>query len=164
MQSALPGRTPLDIRLGLTKAEDVNHKLRWGILGAANICADWVRALANVPGATVVAVAARSQASAQSFADEWGIASAYEGYDKVANDPDVDIVYCGTITPLHKEHVIMCLEAGKHVIVEKPMSISSEESEACVPSPLRRCADPCRSMTWTAAGAGCTRRPRPTAS
>ena len=131
LQSALPGRTPLDIRLGLTKAEDVNHKLRWGILGAANICADWVRALANVPGATVVAVAARSQASAQSFADEWGIPNAYEGYDKVANDPDVDIVYCGTITPLHKEHVIMCLEAGKHVIVEKPMSMSTEESEAC---------------------------------
>ena len=64
---------------------------------------------------------------------EWSIPTAYEGYEKVAKDPDVDIVYCGTITPLHKEHVIMCLEAGKHVVVEKPMSMSVEESEACVP-------------------------------
>jgi predicted dehydrogenase len=129
-QSALPGRTPLDIRLGLTNAADVAHPLRWGILGAANICADWVRALANVPGASVVAVAARSAASAQSFADEWGIARAYEGYEKLAADGEVDVVYCGTITPLHKEHVLMMIEAGKHVLVEKPMSMSAAESEA----------------------------------
>ena len=129
-QSKLPGRTPLDIRRGLTKAGDEAHPLRWGILGAANICADWVRALANVPGATVVAVAARSRASAQSFAEEWAIPRAYEGYEHIAADAEVDIVYCGTITPLHKEHVLMMIKAGKHVLVEKPMSMSATESEA----------------------------------
>lgn len=127
--STLPGRTPLDVRLGLTKPADVTFPLRWGILGAANICADWVRALTNVPGASVVAVAARSADSAASFAAEWSIPRSYEGYDKLAADPDVDIVYCGTITPLHKEHVLMCIAAGKHVLVEKPMSMSKEESE-----------------------------------
>jgi predicted dehydrogenase len=73
---------------------------------------------------------ARSADSAQAFADEWGIAKAYEGYGKLAADPDVDIVYCGTITPLHREHVVMCIEAGKHVVVEKPMSLSVAESTA----------------------------------
>ena len=45
-------------------------------------------------------------------------------------DPEVEIVYCGTITPLHKEHVLLCIQAGKHVLVEKPMAMSVAESEA----------------------------------
>ena len=111
--SALPGRTPLDVRLGLTQPGGVAHKLRWGILGSAKICEDWARALGDVPGASVVAVAARSAASAKKFAEKLGIAKSYEGYEHLANDPDVDIVYVGTITALHKEHALMCIAGGK---------------------------------------------------
>ena len=128
-QGFLPGRVPLDTKLGLTNPDDVNFPLRWGILGAANICADWCRALRNVPGATVVAVAARSGSAAQAFAEEWSIETAYEGYEKLAADPKVDIIYCGSITPLHKEHVLLCIAAGKHVLIEKPISMSAAESE-----------------------------------
>ena len=147
--SVLPGRTPLDIRLGLTQPEGVAHPLRWGILGAAKICEDWARALRDVPGAETVAVAARSQDSAQAFADKMGLPKAYEGYEALAADPDIDIVYIGTITALHKEHALMCIAAGtptppqhshsstfsppcpagKHVLVEKPLSLSKADSQ-----------------------------------
>lgn len=105
------------------------HKLRWGILGSAKICEDWARALGDVPGASVVAVAARSAASAKKFAEKLGIAKSYEGYEHLANDPDVDIVYIGTITALHKEHALMCIAGKKHVLVEKPIAMSKADSE-----------------------------------
>ena len=127
--SDLPGRTPLDIRLGLTKPEGVAHMLRWGILGSAKICEDWARALEDVPGASVVAVAARSASSAEAFAAKLGIPKSYEGYEALAADPDIDIVYIGTITALHKEHALMCIAAGKHVLVEKPLSMCKADSE-----------------------------------
>lgn len=127
--SDLPGRTPLDIRLGLTQPEGVAHKLRWGILGSAKICEDWVRALRDIPGASVVAVAARSAASAKDFAEKLGIPKFYEGYENLANDPDVDIVYIGTITALHKAHALMCIASGKHVLVEKPIAMSRPDCE-----------------------------------
>jgi hypothetical protein len=129
--SDLPGRVPLDIRMGLTKAGDEAHPLRWGILGAADISADWVQALSFIPGATVTAVAARSGAKAAAWAADFAPgAVAHEGYDRLAADPNVDIIYVGTITALHAEHAMLCIEAGKHVLVEKPMCMSSAESAA----------------------------------
>ena len=127
-QSALPGRTPLDIRLGLTNAADVAHPLRWGILGAAKICEDWARALRDVPGAETVAVAARSQDSAQAFADKMGLPKAYEGYEALAADPDIDIVYIGSKTPDHFDHCMMCIKAGKNVLCEKPFTETAAQA------------------------------------
>jgi hypothetical protein len=128
--SGLPGRTPRDVRLGITRVGDEAHPLRWGILGAADISADWVRALSFVPGASVAAVAARSGAKAAAWAAEvCPGATVHEGYESLAADPNVDIVYVGTITGLHRDHAMMCVNAGKHVLVEKPLCMSMEESE-----------------------------------
>ena len=57
----------------------------------------------------VVAVAARSGDTANKFADKLGIPKSYEGYEKLANDPEIDIIYIGTITALHKDHALMCI-------------------------------------------------------
>jgi predicted homoserine dehydrogenase-like protein len=65
---AFPPSTPMDIRLGLTKAEDTAYPLRWGIIGTGNISKQWVQALGACKGATLAAVAARSEDRAKEFA------------------------------------------------------------------------------------------------
>ncbi len=126
--SNLPPSTPLDVRLGLTDPKDVSHRLRWGILGAGNISRQWVLSTRACPGSEITAVAARDMDRAKEFAQRLSIPSAYDSYEEMANSPDVDIVYIGTITPLHKAHTLLCIEAGKHVLCEKPLAQNSEDA------------------------------------
>ena len=127
---SLPPATPLDVRRGLTRASDVAFPLRWGILGAGSISAQWVESLRACKGATVTAVAAREQARAQTFADALDIPKAYDSYADMAAADDVDIVYVGTITRLHKEHSLIAIEAGKHVLCEKPLADNVDDVRA----------------------------------
>ena len=78
--SALSPETPRDIRLGMTKAEDVAFPLRWGILGAGEISRQWALASRACQGATLAAVAARSEDRATEFASQHGIETAYGSY------------------------------------------------------------------------------------
>lgn len=125
----IPLSTPLDIRRGITSAADVAFPLRWGILGAGNISAQWVWALQACEGATVSAVAARDIDRAKEFARQYGVATAYGDYKKMVEADDVDIVYIGTINPLHKEHTLLAIEAGKHVLCEKPLTITLSDAQ-----------------------------------
>ena len=124
--------TPLDVRRGLAAAEDVAFPLRWGILGTGSISAQWVGCLRECAGAEVTAVAARSAERAQQFAARFGIESAYGGDDGYAEmvASDVDIVYVGTITRLHKAHSLLAVEAGKHVLCEKPLAENIADARA----------------------------------
>ena len=122
MTNDMPLSTPLDIRRGLTNAADVAFPLRWGILGAGNISAQWAWALHACEGATLTAVAARELDRAKEFARRYGVATAYGDYREMVAADDVDIVYIGTINPLHKEHTLLAIEAGKHVLCEKPLT------------------------------------------
>ena len=124
----LPPSTPLDVRQGVTDAKDIAHPLRWGILGTGNISAQWVWCLQQVPGATITAAAARDQDRAQAFADRNGIAAAYDSYADMVAASDVDVVYIGTITRLHKEHTLLAIEAGKHVLCEKPLAANADDA------------------------------------
>ena len=125
--------SPLDVRLGLTAAEDVAFPLRWGILGAGSISAQWVGCLRHCAGAEVTAVAARSAERAQQFAARLGIESAYggdNGYAEMVAADDVDIVYVGTIDRLHKAHSLLAIEAGKHVLCEKTLAENLADAQA----------------------------------
>ncbi|XP_062587496.1 trans-1,2-dihydrobenzene-1,2-diol dehydrogenase-like isoform X2 [Saccostrea cucullata] len=100
--------------------------LRWGICGAGLISSDFVSALLAPPSDVhqVVCIGASSKQKAQSFADKFGIKTAYGSYEEVAKDPNVDVVYIGVI---HIHHVAMSkqmLKAGKNVLCEKPMGAS----------------------------------------
>ena len=125
-----PPATPLDVRRGLAAAADVAHPLRWGILGAGSISAQWVGCLRHCKGATVTAVAARSRDRAQAFAERFDIPSAHDSYADMVAVPDVDIVYVGTITRLHKAHSLLAIKAGKHVLCEKPLAENAADAEA----------------------------------
>ena len=121
-KDVLPPETPRDVRLGLTRAEDVAFPLRWGIIGAGEIARQWVLSSRHCEGATMAAVAARSGDRARDFASRYGVEEAYGGYAEMLARADVDIVYIGTIDRLHKEHCLMAIDAGKHVLCEKAMA------------------------------------------
>jgi xylose dehydrogenase (NAD/NADP) len=104
--------------------------VRWGILSTAKIN----RAI--IPGARasektdLIAVASRDEERARAYADEVGIERSYGSYEALLADPDVDAVYISLPNSLHCEWSIRALDAGKHVLCEKPMSASRAEVEA----------------------------------
>ena len=120
--------TPRDIRLGLTRAEDTAFPLRWGIIGAGDISRQWALASGECAGASIAAVAARDGDDAAAFAAALGIERAYGGYEQLLAAPDIDAVYIGTIDRLHKEHSLMAIAAGKHVLCEKALAKSAKEA------------------------------------
>jgi predicted dehydrogenase len=105
--------------------------LRWCILGIGNIARSMAADLALVPGATRLAVGSRRFDTAQSFADQWGFARAYGSYEALLADPEVDAVYIATPNARHTSDILASLSAGKHVLCEKPMTLSPEDSAMC---------------------------------
>ena len=100
---------------------------RWGILGAGKIAAKFASAINYTEGATLHAVASRSQEQAAAFAATHQAKVSYNDYSKLAGDPDVDIIYIATPHAFHKDQTILCLEQGKHVLCEKPMALDRVE-------------------------------------
>lgn len=101
--------------------------VRWGIAGTGRIASDFVRDLANIEDAVAVAVGSRTAASAAGFAGTRGIARAHGSMEELAADPGVDIVYVAGIHPVHRDHAVMMMRAGKHVLVEKPLAMDADE-------------------------------------
>tara|TARA_B100001123_G_C15340098_1_gene1034477 strand:+ start:4227 stop:5516 length:1290 start_codon:yes stop_codon:yes gene_type:complete len=120
--NGFPMHTPMDIRLGLTHETDINFELRWGIIGASAIASDWIKSLQDVPGARVTAVGARDIQRARAYAQAHDIPAAYDSYEAVCQDPNVDIIYVSTKTWDHADHSLMALTAGKHLVCEKPFA------------------------------------------
>ena len=95
--------------------------MKWGVLSTGGIANDFTLALKNTPGAQLHAVASRSQESADAFKAKHGFAHAFASYEALAAS-DVEIIYVATPHSFHCDNIIMCLEAGKHVLSEKPMA------------------------------------------
>ena len=85
-----------------------------------------------MPGAELAAVGSRSGARARAFAQEFGAAAAYGSYEELVADPDVDVVYIASPHALHLEHARLAFEAGKHVLCEKPLTLSVAEAEEMI--------------------------------
>ena len=106
--------------------------IRWGILGLGNIAHTFATALQSVPDAELVAVGSRAQEKADAFAEEFGAPRRHASYEALADDADVDIVYVATPHPQHKACSMLCLEAGKAVLCEKPLTVNAAEAEELV--------------------------------
>ncbi|XP_041348492.1 trans-1,2-dihydrobenzene-1,2-diol dehydrogenase-like [Gigantopelta aegis] len=102
---------------------------RWGICGTGIICNDFCAALSSCPSSEhqIVAVAARELERARKFAATYGIPTAYGSYQELVQDPNVDIVYIGTIHKTHKSISLLCLNSGKPVLCEKPMCLTTDD-------------------------------------
>ncbi|AWB88542.1 Gfo/Idh/MocA family protein [Salinibacterium hongtaonis] len=105
--------------------------LRWGILGPGGIARLQTKDLiAN--GFDVVAVGSRRLESAEEFAQEFGIPRAHGSYAELVADPEVDVVYVATPHTFHVSAALLALEAGKHVLVEKPFTVTAEQARQVV--------------------------------
>ncbi len=107
-------------------------KIRWGILGTGSIARQFVKGLAAVPDAEVAAVGSRAQETADKFGDEFSIPRRHGSYADLAADTDVDAIYVATPHSVHKDATILCLEAGKAVICEKPFAINASQAQAMI--------------------------------
>ncbi|MAT95851.1 MAG: oxidoreductase [Anaerolineaceae bacterium] len=102
-------------------------KIRWGLLSTANINRRLIPAIRESARGELVAVASRSQASAQAYAHEWGIPQAFGSYEAMLAADAVDAVYIGLPNHLHAEWSIKAMQQGKHVLCEKPFALTLAE-------------------------------------
>jgi predicted dehydrogenase len=104
-------------------------KLRWGILSTSNFAlTKIVPALRNCKYAEIAAIASREPQKAERVAAEQGIARAYGSYEELLADPDIEVIYNPLPNHMHIPWSIKSLEAGKHVLCEKPIGLSSSEA------------------------------------
>ena len=104
--------------------------VKWGILSTADINNKLLAGAAESDDVDVVAVCSRDLARAESFAGRWGIGRAYGSYDELLADPEIEAVYIPLPNTMHAEWSIRAVQAGKHVLCEKPFSRHVEEVEA----------------------------------
>tara|TARA_R110000868_G_scaffold77983_6_gene222960 strand:- start:204 stop:1190 length:987 start_codon:yes stop_codon:yes gene_type:complete len=106
-----------------------NKLTRWGLLGTSFISETMVSAIQASSSSEALAIASRTQENANRFADRFSIPKRYSDFDALLADNDIDVVYIGLPNHLHKEWIIRAAIAGKHILCEKPLVLTSEEAQ-----------------------------------
>ena len=116
---------------GVTNDDD--SRIGWGILSTGHIASVLAKDLALLPDeARLVAVGSRSADKAAAFAAEYGFERSHGSYEELAADPDVDVVYIASPHSDHFPSAKLCLEHGKAVLVEKPLTVSPEQTDELI--------------------------------
>lgn len=110
----------------------MTDKIRWGILGTGKMAHDFAADMVHAPNAELVAVGSRRQESAQTFSDTFDVPHAHGSYEALAADPDVDIAYIATPHNKHFRDAMMCMEAGKHCLVEKAFTLNAPQARKLI--------------------------------
>ncbi|MGD0797723.1 MAG: Gfo/Idh/MocA family oxidoreductase [Acidobacteriaceae bacterium] len=112
----------------------MSNKLRWGVLSTANIgLKKVIPAMQRGEYTTVAAIASRNLAKSKEAADRLGIPKAYGSYEELLADPEIDAIYNPLPNHLHVPWTIKAAEAGKHVLCEKPISLTVTEAKSLLP-------------------------------
>lgn len=101
--------------------------LRWGLLGTAHVNRRVIPAIRANRRSSLVAVGSREAARAEAYARQWSIPRGHGSYDALLADPEVDAVYIGLPNALHAEWTLAAIDAGKHVLCEKPLVLTPED-------------------------------------
>src|SRR5262245_58757531 len=101
--------------------------LRWGLLSTARINRAVIPAIRGAARSELIAVASRSPERARAYATEWTIPRALGSYEELVADPAIDVLYIPLPNHLHVGWTVRALEAGKHVLCEKPLALSLAE-------------------------------------
>ncbi|WP_125721607.1 Gfo/Idh/MocA family protein [Flavobacterium ustbae] len=109
-----------------------NRKIKWGIVGLGNIASQFASDLLLIENAELTAVASRDFSKAEQFGEKFNALRMYNSYDLLFEDPEVEIVYIATPHNSHAELSIKALENGKHVLCEKPMTLSYKDAERII--------------------------------
>jgi predicted dehydrogenase len=107
-------------------------KFNWGILGPGRIAHQFAQDLTVIDDASLYAVASTNHDRAKDFADLYGAKKTYPSYEALVNDPNVDGVYIATAHNFHFENAMLCLNAGKPVLCEKPLTVNAEETRQLI--------------------------------
>ncbi|WP_226346664.1 Gfo/Idh/MocA family protein [Agilicoccus flavus] len=102
--------------------------LRWGILGTGWIAQQFTTALQQNTTQRVTAVGSRSQEGADRFGERFGVEGRHASYADLVADPEVDVIYVATPHNHHHRDALLALRAGKHVLVEKPMTVDADQA------------------------------------
>lgn len=103
--------------------------VKWGVVTAGRITHTFARDIAFCRNTHIHGIAARKQQDADAFAEKYGIENAYEGYDALYNDPQIDAIYIASPHTFHAEQAAAAIRAGKHVLCEKPITTSVADLE-----------------------------------
>lgn len=104
--------------------------LNWGLLSTAKINRAVIAPLRVSPRNRLTAVASRSLETARAYAKEWDIPQSYGSYEELLADPSIDVIYNPLPNHLHAEWTIKAVQAGKHVLCEKPIALTPAEVDA----------------------------------
>ncbi len=108
----------------------MTEKLRWGLLSTANINQALFEPLRKSRRNTLLAVASRDRSKAEAYARKHKIPRFHASYADLLSDPDIDVVYNPLPNSLHAEWTVKAVQAGKHVLCEKPLALSVDEVDA----------------------------------
>lgn len=106
--------------------------LNWGLLSTARINRALIKPLRASKRTRLLGVASRDQLNADAYAREWEIPRAYGSYEAMLADPKIDIVYNSLPNHLHAEWTVKALQAGKHVLCEKPLALTLDEVDTII--------------------------------
>jgi len=112
-------------------------RLRWGILGTGKIARVVAEALAGSETVELVAVGSRSPERSSAFAEAFSLPGSHDTYERVIENPEVEVVYVATHHPEHREWAIRAADAGKHLLCEKPLAVHRADAEAIVEAARR---------------------------
>ena len=102
--------------------------LRWGIMGAAAIAHEFVTGAQKHTAQQIVAVASRTPGKAQEFADKFGLEH-HDNYEDLLARDDINVIYIPTLPTQHHAHALQAIAAGKHVLIEKPITMDAAQAE-----------------------------------
>ena len=106
--------------------------LRWGLLGTAHINRRLLPAMRAARRSTVAAIASRDPGRAAEYARQWNIAATHIGYESLLRDASIDAVYIPLPNALHVEWTLRALDAGKHVLCEKPLALTPDDVDRII--------------------------------
>ncbi|MDR3710730.1 MAG: Gfo/Idh/MocA family oxidoreductase [Capsulimonadaceae bacterium] len=109
-----------------------NQKFRWGILGPGSIARSFATGLAALPEHELYAIGSRSKERADAFAAQYGATKTYDSYEALVADPNVDAIYASRPHTFHSEDALLCIRAGKPVLVEKPFAVNERQSREVI--------------------------------
>ncbi len=102
--------------------------LRWGIMGPGWIAERFTESIQAHTGQVIAAVGSRSLSRSKAFAETFDVPAAYGSYEELAAAPDIDIVYVCTPHTGHHAAAVLAIDAGKHVLIEKPIGLNADQA------------------------------------
>lgn len=110
----------------------MTERIRWGICGTGSIAGQFAASLADIDDAELVAVASNDATRGAAFAGRFGAERTHLGYDAMADDGDVDVVYVASTQDAHLADVLMLVEGGRNVLCEKPFALSRSQAQTMI--------------------------------